>query len=142
MNEHITLSKLLLAGIGAGVISIFTSWLITGVLFHRFQRTTPATWREEGPLQYALSSVLAVVGGIGMALLFAATGGVSSIWASSWAARGVLFGFLVWVATALPMLLTTATFVNLHRGVVTGLLLDALAALVLIGFACAWASNG
>jgi hypothetical protein len=41
--------RAVVAGAVAGMVSIFTSWLITGVLFHRYQRLTPATWRPEGP---------------------------------------------------------------------------------------------
>lgn len=35
-------------GLIAGVISVFTSWLWMGVIFHRYQRETPETWRPEG----------------------------------------------------------------------------------------------
>jgi hypothetical protein len=106
------------------MVSIFTSWLITGVLFHRYQRLTPATWRPEGPRQYALASGLNMLAAVMLALFFVATGGVPSITGGDWLANGMLFGALSWAALPAPILLSVALFVNLNRGVLMGLLLD------------------
>ena len=128
----------LLAGAGAGVVSVFTSWLITGVLFHPYQRLTPATWRPvEGPRQYALASGITVSAALAISLLFALTGGVQPLIGSRWLANGLAFGALCWAALALPILSSVAVFVNLHRGVVVGLLLDWLLVSLLAGAATA-----
>jgi hypothetical protein len=135
-----SLARVVVAGAVGGALSIVTSRLVTGVLFHRFQAFTPATWRREGPGQYLASSVLAVAAGAVVGLLFVATGGADGLGLTSWLARGLMFGFLLWLAVAVPSLVGTALYVNLHRGVVVGLLLDSLVGLALVSGACAWAS--
>jgi hypothetical protein len=130
---------LVLFGALGGVIAIFTSWLITGFLFHRFQAETPGTWRPEGPRQYAAASALDVFAGAAIGLLYWHTGGVHIGGGAGWLFRGALFGVLAWLALALPVILSMATFVYLHRGVVVGLLLDWLAVALLASIACAWA---
>jgi len=133
------IGRALLAGAVAGILSIFTSWLITGVLFHRFQRLTPATWRPEGPQQYALASALNVLASVLLALFLTATGGVGPISGATWPANGALFGAMCWTVAAAPVLLSVAIFVNVNRGVVIGLLLDWLVVAVLAGVITAWA---
>jgi len=135
-----SLTRLVIAGAVGGFLSIFTSRLITGNLFHRYQRLTPETWRPEGPKQYALSSLLQILEGAAVGALFFATGGLSVAPAASWPLRGLLFGSLAWLALACPVLLGSAIYVKLHRGVVVGLLLDSLLAVVLMSGACAWAA--
>jgi hypothetical protein len=135
-----SLTRLVIAGAVGGFLSIFTSWLITGNLFHGYQRLTPETWRPEGPKQYALSSLLQILEGAAVGALFFATGGLSSAPAATWLLRGLLFGSLAWLALACPVLLGSAIYVKLHSGVVVGLLLDSLFAVVLMSCACAWAA--
>jgi hypothetical protein len=128
----------LMAGAVAGVGSIFTSWLVTGVLFHPFQRHTPAIWRPEGPRQYALASAINVLASLVIAQFFAMTDGVASLAGAGWLANGLLFGALCWAAIGAPVLLSVAVFVNVHRGVVMGLLLDWLVVGLLAATATAW----
>jgi len=133
-------SNALLAGGAAGLVGVITSWLVTGVLFHPYQRLTPATWRnKEGPREYALASGTTILAALIVALFFALTGGVPALAGSSWAANGALFGVLCWAVLGLPVLLSMALFVNLHPGVVVGLLLDWLLVSVLAALAAAWA---
>lgn len=134
-----SLTRVVFAGAVGGVLSIFSSWLVTGYLFHQYQRLTPETWRPEGPRQYALSSVVQVLAGMAVGLLFFATGGLSHFAARGWLASGVSFGLVAWVALACPVLVTNAIYVRLHRGVVVGLLLDSLVGVLLVASACAWA---
>jgi hypothetical protein len=71
-----SLTRVLVAGGVGGLLSILSSWFITGYLFHKYQRRTPDTWRREGPRQYALSSAVQVLAGVAIGLLFFATGGL------------------------------------------------------------------
>ena len=135
------MTRIVLAGAAGGFVSIFTSWAITGALFHRFQRLTPETWRPEGPKQYALSSVIQILAGAAVGVLYFATGGASRLGATSWPGSGLLFGLLVWLAAACPVHLINAVYVKVHRGVVTGMLLDSLIGLLIVGCACAWAAS-
>jgi len=138
-----TIGRVLLAGVSAGVVGIFTSWLITGVLFHPFQRRTPGTWRAgEGAVQYAGASGLTVLAALVVSIFFAATGGVHLHAAPVGIVNGLLFGVLCWAALAVPVLLSVAVFVNVHRGVVLGLVLDWLVVSLLAGGMAGWLITG
>ncbi len=136
-----SLMRVVIAGAVGGFLSIFTSWLVTGYLFHGYQRRTPEAWRPEGPKQYATSSIIQVLGGAAVGLLWFATGGAGRLGTTSWLLGGVLFGGLAWLAVACPIHVTTAVYVKVHRGVVAGLLLDSLLALCVVGCACAWGAS-
>ena len=130
----------LVAGVVAGLVGVMTSWLVTGVIFHPYQRLTPATWRRpEGPREYAFASGTTVLAALMIAIFFALTGGVPALAGSNWVANGALFGFLCWFALGAPVLLSISLFVNIHAGVVIGLLLDWLVVSVLAGIAASWA---
>jgi hypothetical protein len=129
--------RILLAGLISGVIGVFTSWLITGMLFHPFQAKTPQTWRpSEGSRQYAGASALTILAALIISAFFAATGGLHGV--TGPVTNGVYFGFLCWAALALPMTLSSALFINLNRGFVAGLLLDWLVLSLLAGGVAGW----
>jgi len=47
-----SVGRVLIAGVCAGILAVFTSGIIVGWAFHPYQRLTPQTWRSgEGPLQ-------------------------------------------------------------------------------------------
>jgi hypothetical protein len=119
------LKAIAIAAIVGGIPGVFTSWLITGVLSHPFQRATPATWRRhEGGAQYAGASATKFLLAALMATLVAMTGGVHAFGVTSSIGAGVLLAVLCWAAGTLPALLSVGLFVNLHLAVVAGLLLD------------------
>jgi len=129
--------RVLLAGLGAGIIGIAASWLLTGVLFHPFQARTPETWRrEEGAAQYAASSGLTLFAALAVSVLVALTGGAHLF--VGHAVDGAVLGALCWGAIALPVLLSMGLFVNVHRGVITGLLTEWLITSTVAGAACGW----
>ncbi len=133
-----SLPHVVAAGAVAGVVSVLTSWAITGGLFHRYQRLTPDTWRQEGPSSYALSSALNIVECIGIGLLFALSTGFPAGRSLGWAPRGLLFGMLCWGALVLPPTLIQSIYVRLHRGVVIGTLVDSLVLCILAAMAASW----
>src|SRR5438874_12796710 len=57
-------------GLIACVVSIFTSWFWMWLVFHRYQRATPETWRPEGPRNYALSSLVRVLSAVAISILY------------------------------------------------------------------------
>src|SRR5262249_5884451 len=133
-------TSVLVAGVTAGLVGVVTSWLVTGILFHPYQRVTPGTWRSrEGPREYALASSATVVAALVIAIFFALTDGVPTLAGSSWMANGALFGFLCWAALGAPVLVSVGLFVNMHAGVIIGLLLDWLLVSLAAGLATAWA---
>jgi hypothetical protein len=127
----ITLRIAFIPGLVAGVISVFTSWLWMGVIFHRFQRETPETWRPEGSRSYIAASLLHILTAIGIACLFTLLlrfkVGIFAIGFQG----SFYFAICIWGALALPILLESAIFVRLHRLVVLGQLLDWLTTSVL-----------
>lgn len=133
------MGRILLAGMSAGVAGVFTSWLITGVLFHPFQRRTPDTWRAgEGAAHYAAASTLTVISALVVSAFFAATGGLHVGAIPTGVVNGLVFGVLCWAAMAAPVLLSVGVFVNVHRGVVLGLVMDWLVVSLLAGGMAGW----
>ena len=129
--------RILFAGLMSGVIGVFTSWLITGMLFHPFQARTPQTWRpSEGPRHYAAASGLTMLAALVITAFFAATGGLDGV--TGPITNGVYFGFLCWAALALPVILSSALFINLHKAFVAGLLLDWLVLSLVAGGIAGW----
>lgn len=117
-------SSALLPGAIAGLVTIFTSWLWMGVIFHPYQARTPETWRPEGNLSYLLSSAIHFLACIAIATLLqlVVAGG------SGFFGQGVLgalrFGALIWMALAAPLAIDAGVFIKLHPWVVVGQLLD------------------
>lgn len=128
--------RVILAGVGAGILGICASWLITGVVFHPFQARTPGTWRAgEDSAQYAAASGLTLLAALVVSTLVALTGGAHLL---AGAGGGALLGTLCWAALALPVLLSVSLFVNVHRGVIAGLLLEWLVTSAAAGAAAGW----
>ena len=131
------MGRIILAGLLSGVIGVFTSWLITGVIFHPFQSRTPRTWRaSEGATHYAAASVLTILSALVITAFFAATGGLHGV--TGPITNGIYFGFLCWSALALPITVSFAVFVNLDNAFVVGLLLDWLVVSLVAGGIAGW----
>jgi hypothetical protein len=126
-----TLRIAFIPGLIAGVISVLTSWFWMGVIFHRYQRETPETWRPEGSRSYFAASLLHILAAIGIACLFTLVVrfkvGIFAVGLQG----SFYFAICIWGALALPILLESAIFVRLHRLVVVGRLLDWLTTSVL-----------
>ena len=117
---------ILFPGLIAGFIGVFTSWLITGTIFHPWQRRTPNTWRPEGSVQYASASALHILAALGVSALCSAAR-VRSI------PGGLHIALLAWAATAVPVLASSGLFVNLHPLVIVGLIVDWLVLVAMAG---------
>lgn len=128
----------LVPGLIAGVLSIFTSWLWMGSIFHRFQKLTPGTWRRETARSYALSSALHILAACGIAVLFTIITRDRSPYFPAGIDGGIQFAFACWCVFALPILLEAAIYINLHPLVVLGQLLDWLSTSLLATVITAW----
>ena len=110
-------------GLIAGVISVFTSWLWMGVIFHRYQRETPETWRPEKARAIHCSEASAHSRGDWHACLFTLVvrfkAGILAVGFQG----SFYFAICIWGALALPILPESAILVRLHRLVVIGRLL-------------------
>src|ERR1017187_6443073 len=133
-----TLRAAFLPGFIAGVISIFTSWLLMGGIFHRFQRETPQTWRPEGPRSYALSSFFHVFAASGVACLFTLVLRFNVAVFARGLCGSVLFAISLWGVVVVPIMLESALFIQIHRLVVFGRLLDWLTTSLLATVITGW----
>jgi hypothetical protein len=116
------------------VLSVTTSYLITGRLFHRFQARTPGTWRAESWRQHLLAMLLYALAGASRGWLFALSGAptVDGALFKLWAA--------VWIVVAAGILMQTL-YVNWHPGFAIGLALDWAVFVAGVLLACALLVN-
>lgn len=128
----------LLPGAIAGVISVFTSWLWMGVIFHRFQSRTPNTWRAENKASYAASAVIHFGACVVIATLFVLVARNFGSVFSGGPERAVAFAIAIWMAMAAPLAVDTAIYIKLHPLVVLGQLLDWLTTSILACTITAW----
>jgi hypothetical protein len=133
-----TLRAALVPGLIAGVISIFASWLWVGVVFHRFQKETPETWRPEGPRNYIGASLLHLLAALGIACLFTLIVRFNVAFFAAGMAGSLRFAVCLWGAMSLPIILESALFVRLHPLVVLGELLDWLTTSVVVCVTTGW----
>jgi hypothetical protein len=120
-----TLQLALAPGAIAGVLAIFTSWFWMGFVFHRFQGSTPNTWRPENHRSYMLSSVVTLLTCIGIATVFLLVARTGGVFAGGW--PGALrFAAVVWMAWSAPFIVNAAVFINLHPWFVVGQVVNAL----------------
>ena len=125
-------------GLIAGVVSIFTSWIWMGVIFHRFQAQTPNTWRPENNRSYAISSAIHVLACIAIATLFILVAR-TEVGVFAGGMRGALrFAAVIWMVIAAPLAIDAAIFINLHPLVLIGQLLDWLTTSALACAITAW----
>jgi hypothetical protein len=132
-----TLQLALAPGAIAGILSIFTSWLWMGVVFHRFQRQTPNTWRAENSRSYALSSAITFLACIGIATVFLLVARMGGVFAGG--CPGALrFAAVCWMALAAPVVINAAIFINLHPWFVLGQVINSLTTSILACTITAW----
>jgi hypothetical protein len=127
-----TLHAALLPGVIAGVLSVFTSWFWMGVVFHRYQRVTPETWRPEGPRVYFLSSIVRVLACIAVAVLYVLIVRFNVAWFAQGIAGALRFAAAIWIAIAAPVTIEAAIYIRLHSMVVLGQVIDWLTSCVLV----------
>lgn len=129
--------KILIAGLSCGVIGILIEWIIHARFFSLRGRT-PATWRVRARRLRLLGAGALLLSGFTYAGFFAVTGGIGWLNVTQWIQIGLLFGFGCWAALALPVLLSISIVINLHRGVIAGLLLNWLLVSLAYGVVCAY----
>jgi hypothetical protein len=134
---EVGVGRILVAAIASAVTALAISYVMIAWLFHDYQKLTPATWRPEGPREYTLGSCVSLLNGFAFAVLFAMTGSTLAVRMGHWLPAGLLFGLASFVALALPVILSDAIFVNLHRGFVIGSLLNSLLTCLACGVICA-----
>ena len=133
-----TLRSAFVPGLIAGVISIFTSWLWMGAIFHRYQSETPQTWRPEGARNYTGAILLHMFASLGIACLFTLVVRFNVAAFALGFPGSVYFAVCIWGAIALPILIESSLFIRLHHLVVVGQLLDWFTTSLLACVATEW----
>jgi hypothetical protein len=136
MWQGVRFSLLAEAAAACAATAIVVSILMQAILFHKFQKLTPNTWRQEDKRKYAIAMFARLILGVGFTMLYVYTGMGRSVRAE-WLMIGLKFGGLGWLGVALPQTISMATFVNLNRGFVVGQLLDWLIVCLACGVICA-----
>jgi hypothetical protein len=90
-----------------GVLTSLTDWLLAGDWLHR-RYTYPEIWRRGESRAIALSSPLP--------FLTCGAFAYACVWLRLHSVESALkFAFVVWLIAALPLILTNAAFIKLHR---------------------------
>jgi len=133
-----SLQLALAPGAVAGILSIFFGWLWMGVVFHRYQKLTPNTWRPENNKTYTLSSVISILTCIAIATVFLLVARMGGVFAGG--LPGALrFAAVAWMAFAAPAFVNAAVFINLHPWAVFGQVVNALTTSILAcGITACW----
>ena len=117
--------------IGAGVVSSLTDWFFAGDWIHR-RYTYPEIWRQgKESRAIALTSPLPFVT-CGVFTFVAARLGLHSV------SSALKLAVAVWVVGPLPLILTNAAFMKLHRFFVASYAIGWLAKLVIVAVAVGW----
>jgi hypothetical protein len=118
--------KFLLAVIAITATIILVQWL-----FHKYQATTPMTWRKETSRSYAASTIFSLFFSFMFTLLI-------SLWISSngplKSFQGLEFGTLCWLTFAIPLEIGNSIYVNYSRMFVAGKCLSSLVEYLLAGW--------
>ena len=116
--------------IGAGVASSLTDWFFAGDWLHR-RWTYPEIWRPSEGRAIALSAPLPFLT-CGVFAYVAARLGLHSI------ASTVKLAAAVWLMAPLPLILTNAAFMKLHRVFVASYAIGWLVKLLIVAVAAGW----
>ena len=116
--------------IGAGVASSLTDWFFAGDWLHR-RWTYPEIWRPSEGRAIALSAPLPFLT-CGVFAYVAARLGLQSI------ASTVKLAGAVWLMGPLPLILTNAAFMKLHRVFVASYAIGWLVKLLIVAVAAGW----
>jgi hypothetical protein len=120
-----------LMAIGSGVLSSLTDWFFAGDWLHR-RYTYPEVWRTGSEVRaIALSSTLPFL----TCAVFAYT--VARLGLHSILSAVELAG-AVWLIRPLPLILTNAVFMKLHRVFVASFALGWLVKLMIVAIAVGW----
>ena len=117
--------------IGAGAVSSMTDWFFAGDWVHR-RYTYPEIWRQGGEGKaIALTSPLPFVT-CGMFTFVADRLGLHSV------SSTLKLAVAVWAMGPLPLILTNAAFIKLHRVFVASYAIGWLTKLVIVAVAAGW----
>lgn len=124
-------THLALVTIGAGIVTSLTDWFFAGDWIHR-RWTYPEIWRQGAETKaIALTSPLPFLT-CGVFAYATTQLGIHSV------GGAVLLAVVVWLTGPLPLILTNAAFMKLHRVFVASYLIGWLVKLIIVALAAGW----
>lgn len=131
---------LMLAGIAGGLAGTLWSGLVTApwLAGRVTSASPPGGWRSESATRVVTGAVVYAACGAAAGFLFWLGWGLIALIDAPWHRVGLLFGALLWAASALPLLSALALRRIERPGVVLALAVEALVASTSMGLLCAW----
>ena len=124
-------TRLILITIGSGILTSMTDWFFAGDWIHR-RYSYPEVWRQGVESKaIAVTSVLPFVT-CGLFAFLVARLGLYSLHST------LALAIAVWLIGPLPLILTNAAFIKLHRVFVVSYSIGWLTKLVVVALAVAW----
>jgi hypothetical protein len=127
----VNLTRLALIIVCTGIVTSLTDWFFAGDWLHR-RFTYPEVWRSDAePRAIVLTSPLPFVTCGVFACMLAWLGFLSLSGTTKMA-------FAIWLIGPLPLILTSAAFIKLHRVFVVSCAIGWLVKLLIVALAVAW----
>jgi hypothetical protein len=123
--------KYFLAALAITVAVTIIQWFFIGFLFHKYQASTPATWRKEGSRSYALSTLVALFFSCMFLILFYLF--VKGLEGKTGFFEGFVFSTVCWLAFSVTAEVGNAIYVNYSRMFVLGKCISSLVEYTLAG---------
>jgi hypothetical protein len=114
----------LVPGLIAGLISVFTSWFWIGFVFHKHQRATPQTWRNETAGHHVLSSLIQIAASVAIATLYLMVTRTNAGVVTAGMSGAINLAVIGWIAFTAPVLLNQVLYVNMRPLFAVGLLVS------------------
>jgi hypothetical protein len=122
--------------IASAILASFTDWYFFGVLFHGRYGLTPGVWKKYRDKRDEMTSIgisegIMSISSLVFILVCGRLGFVSS-------ASTLLAALALWVMIPVPLLMTNAIFIPMHRSIVVSHSLGWLARLVITALCVSW----
>lgn len=124
-------TRIVLITLGAGIVTSMTDWFFAGDWLHR-RFTYPEVWRQGSE-----SRAIAVSSAFPFLTCFVFTCVASRLHLST-VQPALKLAAAIWLIGPLPLILTNAAWMKLHRVFVTSYAIGWLVKLVIVGIAVGW----
>jgi hypothetical protein len=113
---------------------IFIQWFFIGFLFHKYQSSTPATWRKESSGSYIGSMILSLFFAVMFTTIF-------YIWKTAYGQvnifSGIKFGVICWITFSVISEIGNAIYINYSKKFVIGKCISSFVEYVVAGILAA-----
>ena len=135
---RIELLMTVLAGFAGGLAGTLWGGIVSYPLLARTAPSGPDNWLPESTSRLLLGAVVYGMCGAAAGFLFWLSWGLVALVATPWYAIGLLFGALLWAASALPALAVLALRLREPSHALLVLAIEVLVASLAVGLLCAY----